>query len=78
MKIKLTFVLLSSVWLAACGGGAGDVNSAAVADPATQAAMSAIAQRARSEVQEPNAGDVAVAGIERNAQVLARTVLNKP
>jgi hypothetical protein len=40
--------------------------------------MSAIAERARAEVREPNAGDVAVAGVERNAQVLARTVLSKP
>lgn len=77
MKIKFVYMLLSSFWLAACGGGS-DSNMASSADPATQAALSAIALRARAEMQAPNSGDVVVAGVERNAQVLTRTVLSRP
>lgn len=80
MKIKFTSVFLS-LFLAACGGGGGGGEVAAVktsADPATQTAMSAIAERARAEAQEANAGDAAKAGIARNAEVLKRTVLNNP
>lgn len=77
MKIKILCALLSTAWLAACGG-AGDANMASAADPATQTALNAISDRARAESQEPNAGEVSVAGVNRNAQALKRTVLNKP
>lgn len=83
MKIKFTSVFLS-LFLAACGGGGGGGGGGEVAavktsaDPATQSAISAIADRARAEAQEANAGDAAKAGVARNAEVLKRTVLNNP
>ena len=72
-----TVIFLSSIWLTACGGGS-EVSALSSADPATQMALSAIAERARLEAQEPSTGDAAVAGVQRNAQVLARTVLANP
>lgn len=62
--------------LVACGGGG---SSAVSADPATQAALTAIAQKAASETLQANSADPeAVKGVQRNAEILKSSVLSRP
>lgn len=80
---RLTLTSLMMALITGCGGGGGGGTpgtglNAVSADPATQLVLSSIQQKAQSEVQETSSGDLATEGIQRNAQVLTRTVLNKP
>jgi hypothetical protein len=77
-----THVLLSTLFfclIAGCGGGGGsEGGTTSSTDPATQSVLSSIQQKALAESQEPSSGNASLAGVQRNAQVLASTVLKQP